>query len=60
MKVSWDYDSQHMEKNMFQTTNQLCLLKPINYIYVPASWPVFFHCEKNRVKNLAENSTKKK
>ena len=22
MKVRWDYDSQDMEKNMFQTTNQ--------------------------------------
>ena len=24
--VSWDYYSQYMENNMFQTTNQYCML----------------------------------
>ena len=30
MIVSWDYYSQYMEKNMFQTTNQTCLARQQN------------------------------
>ena len=63
MKVSWDYYSQYMEENMFQTTNQLFITvtSPISFSMqfddFPSHEKSSFECEKNTSYMTVETAT---